>query len=155
VKFLALDPGISAGWCVLDAATGTIVDCGGGTDEPPIQLYGKQCKRAIIEMPFIYPHRNSTPPNDLMQLARRVGRYEARLEDLGVEVKLVHPAEWKGQLDKDTHHPRILAAVATVAEKKLVATRAKGLNKKATGDMLDALGLAQFAWQVGWARGKV
>lgn len=140
-SLLAIDPGISLGWCLLQK--GYIRNCGGGKVDPPISAWD----RAIIECPFVYPHRSGVDPNDLIKLAVQVGSFKGRLETLGVPVRMVFPAQWKGQLEKDVHHPRILKAIQTDEERKIVATASKGLNKKALGDMLDAIGLAQWAFK--------
>ena len=148
--YLAIDPGISSGWCVVNGSTGKILGCGGGAKSPP-PMRG-DWRRALIEMPFIYPHRSNVDPNSLMVLARQVGNYQALLEGLGVKVELVFPADWKGQLLKEVMHPRILGAISTDEEKKIFLQASKGLSKKGLGDMLDAVGLAQWAFRTGRTR---
>lgn len=101
---LAIDPGISTGWAIFSLTK--LIDCGLGEDWP-LTCWGAVQFEAIIELPEVYnPRFMKGDPNDLITLARRVGRYEERLILKGIPVEVVLPKTWKGQLDKDVHHAR-------------------------------------------------
>lgn len=137
MSYLAIDPGISTGWALLDVA-GNLVACARGQDFPA-------CTRAVIELPQVYrPGVTQARPEDIITLAVRVGQYKERLEVRGVTVELVRPASWKGQLDKKVHHPRILRSLAP-NEKALVFKALKSLTEKQAEDVWDAIGLAKVA----------
>ena len=86
----------------------------------------------VIENPCIYP--TTKRPNDILTLARIVGRFEERYRTS--RVRLVTPREWKGTLPKALMAKRILAAL-TPQEK----VTAKGLGP----DAIDAIGLGKWA----------
>src|SRR5882757_2910010 len=93
---LAIDPGISTGWCLLGK---DCIACSAGENWPSVL-------EAIIEYPEVYPDTRPSQANNLITLALRVGQYKERLERVGVNVRLVKPKEWKGQTPKDVHHRR-------------------------------------------------
>jgi hypothetical protein len=138
-SYLAVDPGISTGFALLDH-NGVLSLCGRG------QVFPK-CTRAVIELPQIY-RKSPVPPADLITLGVRVGQYKERLEVAGAEVQLVQPATWKHQVAKNIHHPRILASLRP---EELPAMRAglKGLTEKQAEDVWDAIGLVKWAWTMG------
>lgn len=142
---LAIDPGISTGWCLL--SIGGIVDCGVG-ETWPLQCWGQVEYRAVIERPEVYARSKSrADPNDLITLAIRVGRYSERLEAMGMMVEHVLPKVWKGTIDKKIHHARartkLTASEITIVDQALSIISIK----KAHEDMLDAVCLA--LWKAG------
>lgn len=141
MTYLAIDPGISTGWALLNAA-GTLVACARGQDFPT-------CKHAVIELPQVYRAGVSrTNPKDLITLAVRVGQYKERLEVRGATVGLVQPASWKGQVPKAIHHPRVFNSLA--ADEKRIASQAlKNITENQAEDVWDAIGLAKEALRGG------
>lgn len=142
-KYLAIDPGISTGWALLDA-TGTLVACGNGQKWPASGI-----QRAIIELPQVYrPGMSHAKPENLITLAVRVGQYKERLEVSGAEVLLEKPATWKHQVPKSVHHPRIHKALLSADLPAMVAGL-KGVSEKKAEDVWDAIGLAKWAFANG------
>ncbi len=135
---LAIDPGISTGWCVLDA-TGAIAVV--GRDEFPIHSN----RAAVIELPQVYrAGKSKGNPNNLITLAVRVGRYQERLEAAGVKTELVLPTTWKGQVPKAVHHPRVEATLSA-AERVMVSSRfGRATDKRRNEDVWDAVCLAKW-----------
>lgn len=145
MRFLAIDPGISTGWCVLDE-TGTIVSCHSGN--PPLVMLGK-IDEVVIERPQVYVRRNSkSDPNDLITLAIQVGRYTERFETRGARVFHVLPSLWKGQTTKDVCHAQWWPGF-DAREQAMIKQRGQALSEKARGDMLDAICLAKWAFKNG------
>ena len=141
MTLLAIDPGIKTGWALIDSA-GIILSCGAGQSWPSATL-------ALIELPQVYrPGSSAARPEDLITLAVRVGQYKERLEVAGALVELVHPASWKGQLDKNTHHRRILRDLSA-QDRPGVLEGLTGLTPKRAEDVWDAIGLAKWAFGAG------
>ncbi len=138
MTFLAVDPGISTGWALINRG-GLLIQCGRGQAFPA-------CTRAIIELPQVYRAAMSpVNPADLIVLAVRVGQYKERLEVAGAKVELVQPASWKHQVKKHIHHPRIMAALSP-ADLPAMLSGLKGLTEKQAEDVWDAIGLVKWAW---------
>lgn len=124
----AIDPGSrSRGWARF--VDGRLEACGLGY----CHLQGL----VIIENPQVY-RGGKVDPNDLLVLARDVGRVEQMAIDAGLRVELVHPRTWKGNVPKTVHQRRILAAL-DANERAMVE------GKK--HDVVDAVGLG--LWKVG------
>jgi hypothetical protein len=93
----------------------------------------------VIEIPRVYPGaRQEVPPNDLVRLALRAGEVKGLYRSISVETHELFPRDWKGGLDKDTSHYRVLA-VLTEQERALV--EAAKLPKTKKHNMLDAIGV--------------
>lgn len=134
---LAIDPGKSTGWALVNAA-GVLIACGRGQDFPP-------CRICVIELPQIYrPGLSPARPEDLVTLAVRVGQYKERVECRGAKVILEQPATWKHQVKKAIHHPRIAQSLMPV-ELKAVAKGIGKLTEKQAEDVWDAVGLAKWS----------
>ena len=143
---LAVDPGISSGWSIW-ATDGTLLECSAG---PAAPVESAPVKSAVIECPQVYPGPREADPNDLIKLALQTGGYKYALEKRGIDVLLVKPRVWKGQVPKQVHHPRILASVRTDAERLLITRAAARLTTaKARGDMIDAVGLGLWYFRSG------
>ncbi len=146
--YLAIDPGSSraasnTGWAVLDA-TGALHACGAGPDFPVLSN-----RKAVIERPQVYTARLSKGnPNDLITLAILVGRFQERLEAAGVAVELFLPTTWKGQIDKDRHHPRVDAGLSA-GERAIVDRYGRATQGNRNDNVWDAVALAKWAWQAG------
>jgi hypothetical protein len=133
---IAVDPGNSTGIAVFanDHLTHVWHVSDMGEAEIMAPLEGE---RVIIERPTIYP-KMRVPPNDILTLAIRVGRYQEWYESQGARVTLVEPRTWKGQVPKPIHHKRILA--------KLFTNELRALGEYRTQiDVLDAVGLGLWA----------
>lgn len=122
-----------------------LVECGVWRNYPRTLV---PADHVIIEMPQFYRASQSKgDPNDLAKVAVGVGKYLARYEDMGATTATVLPADWKGQVPKGVHHPRILAKL-TPEEQAVV--HAAGLKwGKAVHNTMDAVGLGQWAWASG------
>lgn len=141
---ISIDPGRSSGYAFWLGRT--LLSCGVCTPDTLNAACPEyvQARTAVIEMPFVYP-TSPVPPNDLMTLARMVGRYEERFRAAGISnIYLPKPAEWKGQIDKPTHHARV-RKLLTPGEVQLVAAAGKHLSAKARLDLLDAVALGLWA----------
>jgi len=121
----AIDPGARAGWALFFGRD--LTACGPGD---PDELVGE----VVIECPRVYPH-GKVDPNDLIVLARRVGRIEERA---GRPCTLVFPRAWKGTVKKPIMTARILSRMTTAE---------RGLLMKIDHNVIDAIGLG--LWKVG------
>lgn len=136
-NLLALDPGHHTGWAIYDKLGEEWVLRGGGVFNPykgfpPILL---RSTTVVIENPRITP---TTPnPEDILKVARIVGRFEERFWDK--TVILVRPSEWKGTIDGDIMCARI--------EKETSLRDRPGLLGYTGGyrhNMIDAVGLGRW-----------
>lgn len=145
-RCLAVDPGNISGWALF--VNGLLTDCGVWHGYPrPLQTMS--ANKVLIEMPQFYRASLSKgDPNDLAKVCVGVGKYSAWFEDLGAVVTTVKPSEWKGQLKKEVHHPRIWSALCPL-DQTLVSARGKGLSAKALTDLMDAVGLGFWAIKTG------
>lgn len=137
--YIAIDPGIKTGWCVLDSA-GAVSSVGKGEGFPVLSN-----RAALIELPQVYPHQKKrVDPNNLITLAVRVGRYQERLEKGGIRVVLVLPTTWKGQVEKLIHHRRVDATL-TESERLTVTNLAGTPGARGySEDVWDAVALAKW-----------
>ncbi len=150
--YLAIDPGISTGWAFFGEDL-KVVACGAGATVPDGHTTGGLTRYPlvmVIERPKIYPARNMKgDPNDIVTLALQVGGYMYQFGTFGhATVKTIYPHEWKQQVPKDIHHPRIWRKL-NIQEQAIVDQAGRGLNKKALGDMFDAIGIGQYAAEMG------
>jgi hypothetical protein len=129
MRLLALDPGNSTGWAFF--VDGVLMAC--GACKGPSKLFVPDVDHVVIENPQVYP-RSKVNPNDLMTLARMVGRYEERFAH--IPTKLVAPREWKGTIVKTVMLKRIKAAM-TPGELALLGN--------CPHDTVDAVGLGRWA----------
>lgn len=97
--------------------------------------------RVVIEMPRVYPvSRQKGDPNDLLQLARVVGRLQEHYLAQGKTVELVEPRTWKGTLAKGAMTERIKGRLHA-HEMDCVALPAKHLAH----NVWDAVGIGLHA----------
>ncbi len=145
--YLSIDPGLSTGWAWWKSADGPLVACGSGKKViwPAVSL---TIEHLVIEMPKIYTARlMKGDPNNILTLAVMVGRYIERFGGQGFTT--VFPNEWKGTQDKPIHHPKIFQALGPV-EQDIVRLAGAGKGAGPLGDMLDAIGLGQYAIRMGY-----
>lgn len=126
---LAIDPGVSTGWASF--FSGRLVKCGRGA--PPPEPDWVVYDAVLIECPRAYP-RGKADPNDLIALARKVGR----LEQLFPGAEIVYPHTWKGSLTKDQCHVRWLLRL-TDAETVVLNAGLRGVPASAHHDVRDAV----------------
>lgn len=135
---LSVDPGIDTGWALWSWPEVVLV--GAGVGRPPVE---RACRLAI-EKPQVYP-RSPVPPNDLITLALKAGRYIGAFESPGLEAVTVLPHEWKGNLPKDICEARVRKHLS-VGELALVATGA-GVPMSLQNNMWDAIGIGLHVWR--------
>lgn len=137
-SLLAIDPGARTGWAFFQAwPQGWRLD-GCGVVQPDVSLGISNPDIVVIENPQIYAN-GKADPDDILKLARLVGRYEERFRKASL-IELVRPREWKGSIDGDIMCARIEAAMTP--EEKVVAAAYKGGYRH---NMIDAIGLGKWA----------
>lgn len=136
--YLAIDPGIHAGWCALRGDL-SLHSCGIG--EAPEHPYAV----VLCERPTVYPYSRADPAN-IITLAINAGDRTGRWRRRGARVEWVEPRTWKGNIDKAPHHAAIVLSLADLPHDLGVvragATEVK--SKKYREDMMDAVGLALY-----------
>jgi hypothetical protein len=98
----------------------------------------------VIEVPRHYPYNQKGDPNDLIDLAVRVGELKNHFTEKGATVQLVYPRTWKGTVPKVIHNKRVLRML-TKQEIDLLPKRPRA--KDYDHNMLDAIGLG--LWKLG------
>ena len=160
MRYLALDPGVCTGWAVFEDGPGrppglpTLYACGVAKEEDVDYEKMYLPHSSVIELPQIYSAKDSKgdPNVNIVPLILMVGRYQERLQGGGVHVELYLPREWKGQLDKAVHHPRIYGALSP-KEQGIVAKAGNGIAPSLRHNMMDAVGLGQWACKHGkWVK---
>jgi hypothetical protein len=139
---LAIDPGLRTGWAYFQIWPGKepFLD-GAGVLQPEDGLGYATPDYVLIENPRIYPNGKANP-EDILKLARLVGRYEERFRKARA-VHLVRPRDWKGTVDGDIMCARIEAAF-TPEEKAVVAAYKGGYRH----NMIDAIGMGKWAFRL-------
>lgn len=142
--FVTIDPGEQTGWAIWNVAG--LVACGLGDPRTCSKHVVWDDNDAIdqisdvwIESQVIYP-RSKARPRDILKLAQDAGRWAGIYSTLGVDAHFVEPAQWKGQVPKHIHHPRIWAALSA-KEQELVNTGCRGLAPSKRHNVIDAVGL--------------
>lgn len=148
MAILAIDPGVSTGWALLDEA-GSLLDCGLGDPRP---CRNRCVSRVVIERPQIYRGRASKgDPNDLITLAILVGRYTEAFSERIVEHILPH--DWKGSVDADVLCRRVVASLSN-EERTLLFRVLEPLARKPCSqdvsaglrhNVIDAVGIAKWS----------
>lgn len=142
--YVTIDPGLQTGWSIWAAYE--LVACGLGdprkhrchvvtSGNPDADTIGE----AWVESQVIYP-RSKVDPNDIVKLAQDAGRWAGRYDACAVDVHFVEPSTWKGQQPKETHHPKIWAAL-TADEQEVVGLSLKGIAPKKRHNVMDAIGI--------------
>lgn len=138
MSFLAIDPGRDTGWAFFGNIR--LTSCGLGL--PWHHVPGSDF--VIIELPQVYRAAQSKgDPNDLIKVAVQVGEHKRHYEQRGAQVRLVLPADWKGQVPKDIHHARIWSKL-DAKEQEIVNEAGKGIAPSKRHNMLDAVALGLF-----------
>lgn len=92
----------------------------------------------IMEKQQVYKH-STARSSDIVDLAIAAGGYA---KAYGKAIWYL-PREWKGQIPKKAHHPKILAAL-TERERELLSV----FNKTQLKDILDAVGIGLYHLEV-------
>ena len=134
---ITVDPGVNyfawAGWL----RDGTLRACGlwSAKDDLPIPFLEFDGREVIVEVPG---RRWRGTEKDVLQLATAAGYYAGVLSRGGAH-RFVEPSQWKGQVPKEVHHPRIVAALAPEEQARLP------VKKGALVHVLDAVGIGLWA----------
>jgi len=134
---IAIDPGTYTGWAYFYANKLRACDWISPRRWDELVLRAMTREHIVIEEPTIYPHSKANPAS-VMALQLKVGELKGRFEMAGCSVELVQPRTWKGQVPKQVHNRRTLAAL-TPDEFAL----ADGKRH----DVIDAIGLG--LWKLG------
>lgn len=86
-----------------------------------------------------------TIAEDILTLAHVAGCVSGAASFLKARLVMPKPAEWKGGLKKETHHPRIIEKVGRAA----IEARTADLTQERRLDALDAVGLAWWIYEGG------
>lgn len=133
-RFDAIDPGRDY-WAEATFENGILVWCKmRAWDDGWVAWPNIPNTNVVIEMPQLYRHGKHRA-KDIADLTFSAGAIAARYSNV---VRYL-PAEWKGQVDKEIHHERILRAL-NLSERRIV----DGLKKKDSKHILDAVGLGLF-----------
>jgi hypothetical protein len=137
-KWTSIDPGCT-GWAWWEGLY--LVGCGVEENADAVGIRGD----LVIEKPQIYrASKSKADPNDLITLAIQVGQYVERARRAGMAVKLVTPAEWKGQVAKEIIVPRILGAL-NEGERALATRASLDIAKGKVHNMIEAIGIGLHA----------
>lgn len=101
----------------------------------------------VIEFPQTYEGRSSKgDTDDLLKLASLIGAYMTAPGLRSSRVSFVLPSEWKANVPKDIHHPRILGALNQKELAVLNGAR-QSVSESLFHNVLDAVGLGQWRYQ--------
>ena len=138
---VTVDPGIATGWALWEEGIMTLADCGLGDPRSSTRHKIADVSCVWIESPTIYP-RSKAKPNDIVKLAIKAGYWWGIYDQFAVDVHLVEPRTWKGQVPKTVHHKRVMGKLASF-EKTIIEVFFRS-GKIAPGDrhnVLDAVAL--------------
>ena len=143
-RLTAIDPGAASGFAQFAEHKLFAASTFSGEEFPEIWHRG-YAQTLVLEVPRIYPGNSKGDPNDIVKLAMRAGEirgYYARAA--APFVFEVFPRTWKGNVPKEIHHGRVLAALDE-QERGVLAPHARRVTKTnphgLDHNMLDAVGL--------------
>ena len=116
MKTGAIDPGVNGlGASAFDADA--LIDARYIRGAPDLRAWLAQhfssTDRMVIEFPRIYrAAQQKGDQNDLLHVARAVGRVQEAAERIGMTIELIIPRDWKGTLDGDAMVKRIQGRVS-------------------------------------------
>jgi hypothetical protein len=146
LSVLAIDPGAKTGWALFQSRVERpwhLAACGVVCPQDHLWLGGlEDLDLVVIENPQIYPS-SKVPPNDILTLARIVGRYEERFAGRAERIELVKPREWKGSVNGDIMARRIESALSAY-DKDVMRGCLVGTAEGYRHNAIDAIGLAQW-----------
>jgi len=134
---LAIDPGKDQGWAygAIKRSPQSLKDCGLGDPPKAVEDYATV---VIVECPWIRP--SAADPNDMIVLARKVGRLEERYG----RVHLVFPHEWKGNANKEITEAKVWHELSP-PERDVLRGSLGRLPAGKYHNVIDAVGLLLFA----------
>lgn len=97
----------------------------------------------LLEDQVIYP-KSKVDPNDIVRLAQTAGRCRERLG--WQRTTLIPPRKWKGTLDKDAMHVRIVRALDE-DERRVYFAAADAVAESYRHNIADAIGIG--LWKLG------
>lgn len=142
---LAIDPGTNVGWALFDktgvgvGVFGELISCGlGGEPDGAAVVH-----EVVIEHPVIYPGGRTKNPNDVLKVAINAGEWGGRFRHVARYVK---PQQWKGNVPKAVHQPRIWAKL-TNTERKVFddCLDTAKVPKSKRHNVIDAIGIGLYA----------
>ncbi len=95
----------------------------------------------VVERPQVYRH-GPGDPNDLISLALVAGAWGGSADRTGL-IEFVLPRQWKGNVPKDIHQPKILASLDPDERQLVEGIRPKSLRH----NVIDAVGIG--LWKLG------
>jgi len=143
-RITAIDPGATSGYAQF--AEGKLFAAGTFSGEAFPEVWHRgYAQTLVLEVPRIYPSGGKGDPNDIIQLAMRVGEIRGHyVRTASARIVEVFPRTWKGNVPKEIHHARVLAqlgdqerAVLAPHARRVTKTNPHGLDH----NMLDAVGL--------------
>lgn len=142
MNLLAFDPGVRRVWFAHFRA-GVLSSCGWKEVSDDRAFAGFPAPSLVlVEMPRVYPvSRQKGDPNDLLALARVVGRLQENFLAHAAEVRLVEPRTWKGTLAKEAMTQRIRGRLYPEELAVVASARAGRLEH----NVVDAVGLGLHA----------
>jgi len=149
-RVTAIDPGATSGFAQFTAGKLFAADTFAGEKLPEVWHRG-YAQTLVLEVPRIYPGNSKGDPNDIIKLAMRAGEIRGHyIRTASVRIVEVFPRTWKGNVPKDIHHARVLAALDE-QERGVLAPRARRVTKTNPHgfdhNMLDAVGLGLWFLQ--------
>lgn len=148
MRLLAVDPSLAcSGYALFDNGVFERAGVVSTLSSEPLPVRIRACSatlsgvdydQLVIEWPQIYPHARGKgqDPNDLLCVAGVVGAILGETWRDAEYIKLVHPADWKGQVPKKIHNARVLQRLS--AEER---TRLPDLPASKLHNAIDAIGL--------------
>lgn len=145
---VAVDPGkVRSGLAVLvdgQLAAARLVP-GAGRDQPAASPLRELCAGhsgvLVVEVPQVYdPSKSPARARDLVDLAVVAGAWTGYGAGLGLTVREVNPARWKGQLPKHVTAERA-RAVLTTEERDLLDAELSRVRRSLRHNVLDAVAL--------------
>jgi len=142
MTLLAIDPGTDTGWAVF--VDSRLTSCGLGL--PPVGPWDWDV--VVAERPKL---RTKATAESVVTLAINLGEHIGRLRALASigRLVLVAPEQWKAQITKAAHHPRIWSRL-DAAEQRIVdvafasAPGRNGMAPSKRHNVLDAIGIGLY-----------
>jgi hypothetical protein len=161
ICFLGIDPGVNGGWALLDHGGG-IVGCGISDIDFLVTVKNHRVARAALEKVTGFRGEGEAKGQRIHKLMEDYGRWQGRLEALGIETFLVPSNSWQGY-----HRVRIASGMAAIVGRAKVRQSKRDmilnlarllfpsapLSRKKDDGVATALLLADFARCGGTGRG--
>lgn len=145
---IGIDPGATTGWAwfIRGELSRTAAEpFDEFMSDPP---WVSESLDVLVEMPKWRPHSHEEI-DDLLGLARKVGRLEQFYKMRGAHVDVCWPHVWKGSVPKEIHNQRVLHML-TERELAILPRRPRSKKNPYDHNMLDAVGIG--LWKLGRLR---